>query len=71
MQKDYSQCPPLGRPPPITYLNGISMILIMHPTTVITSRHTLYYYLVVVQKEIEEEVHQMVNMTLRWKKRYL
>jgi len=37
---DYLQCPPLGRPPNI-YLNGMSMILMMHPMTVMTSRHKL------------------------------
>jgi hypothetical protein len=37
---DYLQCPPLGRPPSI-YLNGMSMILMMHPMTVMTSRHKL------------------------------
>jgi hypothetical protein len=38
----HSQCPPLGRPPPTTYLNGIRMILMIHPRTVMTSRHILY-----------------------------
>ena len=36
------QCPPLGRPPPMMYLHGMSAILIMHPMTVMMSRHKLF-----------------------------